>query len=198
MTEYMHSLLHKATSSRQDPSTNDEIRRTINKVLDFNIDSLNFVNFRRFAVEAKIHTTSSRYIRCTLGLSDLAVTNITTRLLLQFIREIQERNSSIIMGLLDMLGFGNKSEQIKSFIEKGALIIDVRSPGEFASGHIDDSTNIPLGSISSRIEEIKKLAKPVIVCCASGMRSSQAASILKQNGIEAINGGGWSSLERKL
>src|SRR5436190_23315770 len=102
------------------------------------------------------------------------------------------------MGLLDMLGFGNKSEQIKSFIEKGALIIDVRSPGEFASGHIDDSTNIPLGSISSRIEEIKKLAKPVIVCCASGMRSSQAASILKQNGIEAINGGGWSSLERKL
>ena len=86
MTEYMHSLLHKATSSRQDPSTNDEIRRTINKVLGFNIDSLNFVNFRRFAVKAKIHTTSSRYIRYTLGLSDLAVTNITTRLLLQFIR----------------------------------------------------------------------------------------------------------------
>ena len=102
------------------------------------------------------------------------------------------------MGFLDILGFGNKTEQIKSFIEKGAVIIDVRSPGEFTSGHIKNSKNIPLGSISSRVEEIQKLGKPIIVCCASGMRSAQAASILKQNNIEVINGGGWSSLERKL
>ena len=97
-----------------------------------------------------------------------------------------------------MLGFGNKTEKIKDFIEKGAVIIDVRSPGEFASGHIKNSTNIPLGTISIKAEEIKKLGKPVIVCCASGMRSAQAASILKQNNIEVINGGGWNSLERKL
>ena len=102
------------------------------------------------------------------------------------------------MGFLDMLGFGNKAEKIKEFVEKGAVIIDVRTPAEFASGHIKDSKNIPLNTISSKVEEIKKLAKPVIVCCASGMRSSQAASVLKQNGIEVINGGGWSSLECKL
>lgn len=102
------------------------------------------------------------------------------------------------MGLLDLLGFGNKSEKVKAFLEKGAIIIDVRSPCEFASGHIENSLNIPLNTVSSRIAEIKKLNKPVITCCLSGMRSAQAASILNQNGIEAMNGGGWSSLERKL
>jgi len=102
------------------------------------------------------------------------------------------------MGILDFLGFGNKSENIKEFIAKGAVIIDVRSPGEYTSGHIKGSKNIPLNVISSKVAEIKKLGKPVIVCCASGMRSSQAESVLKNNGIEVINGGGWSSLQSKL
>ena len=102
------------------------------------------------------------------------------------------------MGLLDFLGLGNKSESIQEFIEKGAVIIDVRSPGEFAGGHIKGSKNIPLNEIGAKINEIKNQNKPVIACCASGMRSSQATSILKQNGIDAINGGGWQSLQGKL
>ena len=102
------------------------------------------------------------------------------------------------MGLLDFLGFGNKSQSIQEFIAKGAIIIDVRSPGEFAGGHIKGSRNIPLNEISTKIDEIKNQNKPVITCCASGMRSSQATSILKQNGIDALNGGGWQSLQRKL
>lgn len=103
-----------------------------------------------------------------------------------------------IMGLLDFLGLGNKSESISEFIEKGAVIIDVRSVGEYQSGHIKGSKNIPLNTIAGKINEIKKLNKPVIACCASGMRSAQATSILKQNGIEVINGGGWSSLNNML
>jgi rhodanese-related sulfurtransferase len=102
------------------------------------------------------------------------------------------------MGLLDFLGLGNKSESIQEFIEKGAVIIDVRSPGEFAGGHIKGAKNIPLNEIGAKINEIKKLNKPVIACCASGMRSSQATSILKQNGVDTINGGGWQSLQSKL
>jgi rhodanese-related sulfurtransferase len=74
----------------------------------------------------------------------------------------------------------------------------VRTPGEFQGGHIKGSKNIPLNTISSKINEIKKLNKPVIACCASGMRSSQATSILKSNGIDAMNGGGWNSLQNKL
>ncbi|POS02524.1 rhodanese-like domain-containing protein [Flavobacterium croceum] len=102
------------------------------------------------------------------------------------------------MGLLNMLGFGNKSNDVKEFIDNGAVIIDVRTYEEFASGHIKGSKNIPLQIISSKINEIKKWNKPVIVCCRSGMRSAQANSILNQNGIQCINGGSWNSLESKL
>lgn len=102
------------------------------------------------------------------------------------------------MGLLSMLGLGGKSESVKEFVDKGAIIIDVRTPGEFQGGHIKGSKNIPLNTIGNQIESIKKLNKPVIACCASGMRSSQATSILKSNGIDVMNGGGWQSLESKL
>jgi phage shock protein E len=102
------------------------------------------------------------------------------------------------MGLLSMLGLGGKAESVKEFVDKGAIIIDVRTPGEFQGGHIKGSKNSPLNTIGNQIESIKKLNKPVIACCASGMRSSQATSILKSNGIDAMNGGGWMSLENKL
>ena len=102
------------------------------------------------------------------------------------------------MGILDMLGFGNKTNEIAAYTQKNAIILDVRTYEEFASGHIKGSKNIPLQMLGSKINEIKKLNKPVIACCRSGMRSAQATSILKQNGIDCINGGGWQSLESKL
>jgi len=112
--------------------------------------------------------------------------------------EIKQFKKYKIMGLLSRLGLGGKTENFQDFVAKGAVIIDVRSSEEFQGGHIKGSQNIPLNTISGKIFEIKKLNKPVIVCCASGIRSSQAASILKSNGIEVKNGGGWSSLENKL
>ncbi|MFZ4105005.1 rhodanese-like domain-containing protein [Flavobacterium sp.] len=102
------------------------------------------------------------------------------------------------MGLLSMLGLGGKSESISEFMAKGAIIVDVRTPGEYQGGHIKGSKNIPLNVLSEKIEEIKKWGKPVIACCASGMRSAQATSILKNNAVDAMNGGGWSSLQNKL
>jgi len=108
-------------------------------------------------------------------------------------------SKQVNMGILDFFGFGDKSIQIAEFIiKKEAIIIDVRSYEEFASGHIKNSKNIPLQIIESKITDIIKLNKPVIVCCKSGMRSAQAASILKRNGIESMNGGGWQSLQLKL
>lgn len=102
------------------------------------------------------------------------------------------------MGLLDLLGLGGKSDTIKEFIDKGALIVDVRTVGEYQNGHIKGSKNIPLDMLSSKINELKKLNKPIIACCASGMRSAQATSFLKSQGIEVMNGGGWNSLQNKL
>ena len=102
------------------------------------------------------------------------------------------------MGFLDFLGIGNKVSEVEEFAKKGAIIIDVRSSAEYKSGSITGSKNIPLQAIAQEIEKIKKWNKPVIACCQSGMRSAQATSILKKNGIECINGGGWSSLNNKL
>jgi rhodanese-related sulfurtransferase len=101
------------------------------------------------------------------------------------------------MGLFDFLT-GNKTEKIKDFHARGAVIIDVRTKGEFQQGAIRGSKNIPLQNINTQIAAIKKLNKPVIVCCASGMRSGSAASILNNQGIETLNGGGWTSLNNKL
>ena len=94
--------------------------------------------------------------------------------------------------------FGIKSTDYNQLIKDGAIIIDVRTPGEFNSGHINGATNVPLDKIKSKIKKIENLKKPVLFCCASGMRSGQATSITKSRGIDVYNGGGWSSLDRKL
>ncbi|WP_375241883.1 rhodanese-like domain-containing protein [Lacinutrix sp.] len=101
------------------------------------------------------------------------------------------------MGLLDVL-FGNKNDKIKDLLTRDAIIIDVRTVNEYKQGTIPGSKNIPLQVINGKINDIKKLNKPIITCCTSGMRSGSAASILKAQGIEAVNGGGWMSLSKKL
>jgi len=101
------------------------------------------------------------------------------------------------MGFLDFL-FGNKAKKIKDFTERDATILDVRSKGEYDSGAIPGSKHIPLQQVAAKVNEIKKWDKPVITCCASGVRSGSAAAILRSNGIEAMNGGGWQSLYNKL
>lgn len=101
------------------------------------------------------------------------------------------------MGILSLL-FGNKDKKIADFVSRGAIVVDVRSKSEYNSGAIPGSKNIPLQTISSKLSEIKKWDKPVILCCASGMRSGSASGILKSNGVEAMNGGGWFSLSKKL
>ncbi|MFN4298811.1 MAG: rhodanese-like domain-containing protein [Thermaurantimonas sp.] len=100
------------------------------------------------------------------------------------------------MGFFDFL-FGKKVD-FKALKEKGAIIIDVRTSAEYASGHINGSRNIPLDQISKHINELKKTSKPVITCCRSGARSGAAVNILKANGIEAYNGGPWDSLKAKI
>ena len=101
-----------------------------------------------------------------------------------------------------MLGLFKKllgpSVDYKEIYTNGATIIDVRTKGEFSGGHITGSVNIPLDSVSSNIEEIRKMGQPIITCCASGMRSGSAKSMLKSKGIEAYNGGGWASLNQKI
>ena len=69
--------------------------------------------------------------------------------------------------------------------------VDVRSPGEFQGGNVSGSINIPLQEINNRIDELKSLAQPLILCCASGGRSGMATQVLSQSGIECGNAGSW-------
>ncbi|MBS2213401.1 rhodanese-like domain-containing protein [Carboxylicivirga mesophila] len=103
------------------------------------------------------------------------------------------------MGLFDFL-FGKRKQEVLEAIERGARIIDVRTPQEFKYGYIDGSVNIPLERLNdSAIKKLKKLNAPLVVCCASGMRSASAKGMLIQNGIaEVHNAGGWHKLDRWL
>ncbi|MFY7651630.1 MAG: rhodanese-like domain-containing protein [Chitinophagaceae bacterium] len=93
---------------------------------------------------------------------------------------------------------GIKSVDYKAVMANGAIIIDVRTPGEYSTGHIKGSINIPLDQIKNRVAEIKKKNKAVITCCRSGARSGMAKSILAAQGIEVYNGGPWNSLINKI
>lgn len=70
-------------------------------------------------------------------------------------------------------------------------IIDVRTIAEYQDGHVPGSINIPLSELQSRIHEIKDMKGDLILCCASGNRSGQAAAYLNSIGINCRNGGSW-------
>lgn len=93
--------------------------------------------------------------------------------------------------------FGSKID-LKKMIKDGAIIIDVRTPYEFESGHIVGAVNIPVGFISAQLNRVKKFEKPIITCCRTGLRSSTAASILRSAGMECADGGAWTSLNKKI
>ena len=83
-------------------------------------------------------------------------------------------------------------------VKNGAIILDVRSKGEYAGGHIKGSINIAVNQLESNLHKVNDKNKPVITCCASGMRSASAKSILLANGFkEVYNGGPWTSLNIK-
>ncbi len=79
-----------------------------------------------------------------------------------------------------------------------STVVDVRTPAEFRGGHVAGSINIPLQELPARVGEIKKLAQPVILCCASGNRSGQAQAYLKNLGIDCVNGGSWMDVNFEL
>lgn len=104
----------------------------------------------------------------------------------------------MLQALKTLLGFG-PAVDYKELMKEGAIIVDVRTKGEYAGGHIKGSLNIPVDSLASNLGKLKDKDKPVITCCASGMRSASAKGILKSKGYTNVhNGGPWSSLQSKI
>ncbi len=79
-------------------------------------------------------------------------------------------------------------------MKKQATIIDVRTANEFSLGHVEGSINIPLQEIHLKANQIKEMQQPVLLCCASGIRSGQATAFLKSLGIACENRGSWLDL----
>lgn len=102
------------------------------------------------------------------------------------------------MGLFDIFKRKDMSVEIKEYLEKGAVVLDVRTVGEWQEGHSEGAKHIVLATIPARVDEIKAWNKPVIAVCKSGGRSGQAVQFLQKQGIDVINGGPWQNVDRFL
>lgn len=80
----------------------------------------------------------------------------------------------------------HKQQAHKLVDEEGATLLDVRTPGEFAAGHVSGARNIPLQVLSSRLEELGARNKPIVIYCRSGNRSRSAMRILASQGFTAV------------
>jgi len=77
-------------------------------------------------------------------------------------------------------------------LPEGATVIDVRTPAEFAGGHVAGSINIPLDTVQRELPRFKAIEGPIVLVCASGNRSGQATAWLKSQGLANVeNGGSW-------
>ena len=98
------------------------------------------------------------------------------------------------------MGFFSKPEfgDVKTYLEKGAIVLDVRTDAEYQEGHVEGSTHIVLDYLPDHIEELKALDKPIITCCRSGARSGKAEEFLADHDIDVINGGPWQNVDKYL
>ncbi len=91
---------------------------------------------------------------------------------------------------------GGNTANLEEIISKGAFLVDVRTPSEFAQGHVKGSVNIPLDKIPTQLAKFKG-KENIVVFCRSGNRSGQAKSILENNGIaNVVNGGTWQNVKQ--
>ena len=90
--------------------------------------------------------------------------------------------------------FAGDGDQIQEYLDKGAIVIDVRTQMEFEQGNAPGSILISLDTLSQRVEKIKGFGKPVILVCRSGARAGSAKSFLQGHGVDVINGGPWQAV----
>ncbi|MDH5544388.1 MAG: rhodanese-like domain-containing protein [Gammaproteobacteria bacterium] len=109
----------------------------------------------------------------------------------------------VVTFVVMLLGFSllsacSNESQLKAWqmINEGALLVDVRTPGEFRSGHVPGAKLIPVNQLSQRLSEFgADKNRPIVVYCRSGSRSGKAQSILRAAGFSNVhNGGGFDAL----
>jgi rhodanese-related sulfurtransferase len=99
------------------------------------------------------------------------------------------------MSFLSKLFGSNENQNLKSIINEGAFLVDVRTPSEFSEGHVNGSVNIPLDTVPQNLKKFEN-KKNIIVFCRSGNRSGQAKAFLDANGFKnVVNGGTWQDVK---
>lgn len=100
------------------------------------------------------------------------------------------------MGFFSTLFAKADNSQLSETIRDGAFLVDVRTAAEFSAGSARGAVNIPLDKVSSHLLKFKD-KKHIILFCRSGSRSSQAKTILEQNGFQnVLNGGTWQKVNQ--
>lgn len=79
------------------------------------------------------------------------------------------------------------SAAARALVADGAKLIDVRTPEEFAAGHVEGAANIPVDQLGTRLKEVGPSTTPVVVYCRSGVRSARATRTLRGAGFEAVH-----------
>ena len=100
----------------------------------------------------------------------------------------------MINTIKQLLGMGPATD-FKELLAQGAIILDVRTPGEFRSGHARGAVNAPLDKLCEYAQKLKNKDQVIITCCASGMRSANARGVLQSAGFKNVyNGGPWTNV----
>jgi len=105
-------------------------------------------------------------------------------------------NIVIVIGIVIALAVGYpllqrrvvvSSSDARRLVEAGARLVDVRTPHEFASGHIPGAVNIPVQDLGRRMTELDGKERPIVLYCRSGARSSTAARMLESAGYAQVH-----------
>jgi rhodanese-related sulfurtransferase len=97
-----------------------------------------------------------------------------------------------------MSNHNSEFKHVQEYLDKEAVVLDVRTDAEYSEGHVENSLHIVLDDLEYEIDHLKSLQKPIITCCRSGARSERAKELLLENDIDAINGGPWQNVEHYL
>ena len=94
---------------------------------------------------------------------------------------------AVLVGFVVLTRLGKVAPaKARALVEGGALLVDVRTEAEFASGHLPGASNVPLDRLSHRAADLAGKGKPLVVYCASGMRSASAKRILARAGAGEV------------
>lgn len=96
----------------------------------------------------------------------------------------------IVSPLFLFCGKPKAQQEIADWVKDGALVVDVRSPEEYAQEHFPGAVNIPIDSVSSRLDEFGGKDRKIVLYCRSGGRSARAASILEKEGFTGVKDAG--------